>query len=324
MKINEFERPQQLDEGLGDAIGAASRALIGDYATSAIKGAFTGRGTKNQLTYDLFFKDFYNDAMASLKTGIQSGIVDPNLKTGPAAPANNAPPAAADSDTKPPSPTPPEAAEKPSSKQAVNAVQQGLPKQRLDITGKTGSGIGGIPQNKFTAPASQAELDADWERMASGTNENTQFHKLNYIFENIMQMMDDENQPENTEPTAMSISQFMMEFFTKYMSGVNWKSKQNMIQPLVLDIQRGYQQGGYKDAIKNLAKAAYTLQQASGSISAGAKNAAPASDNKKSSSTLDFGVHDTTIPTEFEKQMQTLQKTNPQAYKAYIAKHRGK
>lgn len=78
MKINEFKKTEQLDEGLGDAIGGAARALVGDHAVSAIKGAFTGKGTKEQLTQDLFFKDFINDASNSLRNAVKSGIVNPN------------------------------------------------------------------------------------------------------------------------------------------------------------------------------------------------------------------------------------------------------
>jgi hypothetical protein len=78
MKINEFKKTERLDEGLGDALGGAARALVGDHAVSAIKGAFTGKGTKEQLTQDLFFKDFINDASSSLSNAVKSGIVNPN------------------------------------------------------------------------------------------------------------------------------------------------------------------------------------------------------------------------------------------------------
>lgn len=98
MKINEINPSSRVDEGLGSALDTASRGLFGDYATSAIKGMFTGRGTKEQLTYDLFFKDFYNDALASLTNGIQSGVVDPSLEMSPdgedSVPADDAGPSA--------------------------------------------------------------------------------------------------------------------------------------------------------------------------------------------------------------------------------------
>lgn len=80
MKINEFKTPSSVDEGLGDAFGGAARALVGDRAVSSIKGAFTGKGTKEQLTQDLFFKDFINDAATSLNNAVKSKLVNPNIQ----------------------------------------------------------------------------------------------------------------------------------------------------------------------------------------------------------------------------------------------------
>jgi hypothetical protein len=83
MKINEIKQPTTVNEGVGDMLGGLSRALVGDQATSAIKGMFTGRGTKSQLTQDIFFKDFINDAITSLQNGIKSGVIDPRLTSEP-------------------------------------------------------------------------------------------------------------------------------------------------------------------------------------------------------------------------------------------------
>jgi len=51
------------------------------FFTSALKGAFTGQGTQQQLTQDIFLRDFYQDALTSLKNGIKGGLVDPSLDT---------------------------------------------------------------------------------------------------------------------------------------------------------------------------------------------------------------------------------------------------
>ena len=92
MKINEIKQPTIVNEGVGDMLGGLSRALVGDQATSAIKGMFTGRGTKSQLTQDIFFKDFINDAITSLQNGIKSGVIDASLisEPTPSTPAANA------------------------------------------------------------------------------------------------------------------------------------------------------------------------------------------------------------------------------------------
>ena len=77
MKINEFEKRNQVDEGIGNALSAAARAGFGDRAISGIKGSFTGAGSEKQLAYDLFVKDFIKDAIVSLQNAVNSGIVVP-------------------------------------------------------------------------------------------------------------------------------------------------------------------------------------------------------------------------------------------------------
>jgi hypothetical protein len=100
MKINEINQPQQVDEGIRDSLTGLSQSLIGDYGTAAIKGMFTGKGTKKQLEYDTFFKDFFNDAVTSLQNGIKSGIVDKNLSM------SGIPAPAGDGEVDPPTVTP--------------------------------------------------------------------------------------------------------------------------------------------------------------------------------------------------------------------------
>ncbi len=72
MKINEINQPKQIDEGIGSA-------LIGDRAAAAVRGFFSGKGTKHTMYQQAFLKDFYQDAITSLDNGIRGGFVDPNL-----------------------------------------------------------------------------------------------------------------------------------------------------------------------------------------------------------------------------------------------------
>ena len=69
MKINEINQSKQLDESLAGK-------MFGDVPMAAIKGLFTGKGTKHQLAQDIFIRDFYQDAITSLDNGIKSGYVD--------------------------------------------------------------------------------------------------------------------------------------------------------------------------------------------------------------------------------------------------------
>lgn len=106
MKINEIKQPTTVNEGVGDMLGGLSRALVGDQATSAIKGMFTGRGTKSQLTQDIFFKDFINDAITSLQNGIKSGVIDTRLTSEPTTTSSSTTPGAHDVDPSKVTPAP--------------------------------------------------------------------------------------------------------------------------------------------------------------------------------------------------------------------------
>lgn len=76
MKINEINQPKQIDEGIGSA-------LIGDRAAAAVRGFFSGKGTKHTMYQQAFLKDFYQDAITSLDNGIRGGFIDPSAASDP-------------------------------------------------------------------------------------------------------------------------------------------------------------------------------------------------------------------------------------------------
>jgi hypothetical protein len=78
MKINEFKSPKpEINEGFLDA-------LIGDYGAAGLQSMFKpGMTTKAQLAKNIFIKDFVGDALASLTTGLQTGVINPNTGTTP-------------------------------------------------------------------------------------------------------------------------------------------------------------------------------------------------------------------------------------------------
>ena len=281
MKINELSQPDQLDEGIGDAIGGVSRALVGDYATSSIKGMFTGRG-KEQLTYDLFFKDFYQDALASLTNGIQSGIIDPGIQSpaSPVSPATSQTGAAktqAPGDTAQPGPA--GGGQKPGADPinqaygrvvgAMRNVQSGtkpLPKTMIDSITKdiqngrfnkdwaiqTGSKIVSLAQKGYDV----SELKKSWDSVTAigrkqGTVQENVFSRLDAIFESIIR--------EQETGGAKSISEYMLDWFTAYMGGTNWGSYKPSIMKLVKNIEDTYASDKGKAGIKQLAKAAYAI-----------------------------------------------------------------
>jgi hypothetical protein len=72
MKINEISTPSNVNEGIGSA-------LIGDTAAAAVRGFFSGKGTKHTMDQQAFLKDFYQDAITSLDNGIRGGFIDKNI-----------------------------------------------------------------------------------------------------------------------------------------------------------------------------------------------------------------------------------------------------
>jgi hypothetical protein len=78
MKLNDFKQSEQkLDE-------FRLSSLLGDYGSAAAKKMFgqtDGKSVQSQMAMDIFLKDFVDDAIAGLTSGVKSGLIDPNLKT---------------------------------------------------------------------------------------------------------------------------------------------------------------------------------------------------------------------------------------------------
>ncbi len=86
MKLNDFKQTEKkLDE-------FRLSSLLGDYGSAAAKKMFgqtDGKSVQSQMAMDIFLKDFVDDAISGLVSGVKSGLIDPNLKTkGPAKPVN--------------------------------------------------------------------------------------------------------------------------------------------------------------------------------------------------------------------------------------------
>ncbi len=348
MKINEIKEPSNVNEGVGDAVGGLSRALVGDYATSAIKGMFTGKGTKEQLRQDVFFKDFYNDAVTSLQNGIKSGIVDASLSGSPSAAPGEEP---VDPNSVQPAAGEPGANAAPSAtsnavtakkaqqqttqtinnyikgaasainsttdkkqkialtKELVNSMadRQGSPEWENALAGVQGiikragvdpnfaaTAISNLKAGKTMSEAWRVyvanllieSVGLTWKDLGLCVLKEgktyyiaeTRFVKMNNIFESIM---------EQTEG-AKSISEYMLEWFTAYMSGTNWESYRPKITELCKNIEAAYNKGNWKDAIKTLAKAAFAIPGVG--KAAGAKNINGQQGSAANKTTQDFGA----------------------------------
>jgi hypothetical protein len=74
MKLDEFKKLEEL----------RLSSLLGDYGAAAVKkmtGQAGGKSVQQQMAQDMFLKDFVGDAVSSLETAIEGGLVDPNIKS---------------------------------------------------------------------------------------------------------------------------------------------------------------------------------------------------------------------------------------------------
>lgn len=110
----------------------------------------------------------------------------------------------------------------------------------------------------------------------------SKYVKLNQLFESIVEVAGGGQQ---------SVGQYMLDWFNQYMNGVDWKSKEGVVLPLIQSIEDSYP-SGYKRAIKTLAKTAFAISKASPTLPAGMKDEADklAKDDKKEEPVDGFGM----------------------------------
>lgn len=87
--------------------------------------------------------------------------------------------------------------------------------------------------------------------------------KLNNLFENIVNLTETDGK--------QSISQYMLNWFNQYMTGVNWQPQKQLILSTLTDLENTYPKG-YKDKIKTLAKTAFALSKSSTAMPIGMKD----------------------------------------------------
>lgn len=90
----------------------------------------------------------------------------------------------------------------------------------------------------------------------------SRYVKLNQLFESIV---------EATTGGQQSVGQYMLDWFNQYMAGVDWKSKEGVVLPIIQSIEDSYP-SGYKSAIKTLAKTAFAISKSSPTLPAGMKD----------------------------------------------------
>ena len=211
---------------------------------SSIKGMFTGQGGYQTQVQDIFIKDFVQDALTSLNNGVKGGLIDPNIKTAGATTStsatsnNNANDNASGGQqymgkvapnagpaTKPAAPASPFATPTLNQKPTTVSTTPGTTSKPGDIT------KGGI--NLKVA--------------------ETSYDKMNRVFESII------NIDEATQ--ARTVADFMMDWFTQYMQGVEWSASKPMVQQKLEQLQKEYP-NNVKQNLTNLARIGLALSKA--------------------------------------------------------------
>ena len=144
-----------------------------------------------------------------------------------------------------------------------------------------------------------------------------EFKKMDQVFESIVAELFGNKQPVEG---AERISSFMMDWFGKWMYGVNWQGRKPQVQSLINAIETSYPNGNWKGAIRQLARAAYAYSNASSSLPKGVKNAKipagkqPTNTANRSSSMIDVLAGGNT---DAEEQIKQLLKNNPSLANKY-------
>lgn len=110
-----------------------------------------------------------------------------------------------------------------------------------------------------TAPSAAAVPGA-----SAGLTES-RYQRLNAIFESIVEA-----------DGADSITEYMTTWFDLYMKGVDWRAKQNVVMPIIQEIEKTYATDQGRAAIEKLGRVAFSLSGPAKQAPAGSKDAASA------------------------------------------------
>jgi hypothetical protein len=128
----------------------------------------------------------------------------------------------------------------------------------------------GIQSGLIDAEKSATKPDASAEAGASAGVIESRYQKLNAIFESIVEA-----------DGADSITEYMTTWFDMYMKGVDWRAKQNVVMPIIQEIEKTYATDQGRAAIEKLGRVAFSLSGPAKQPPAGARDAKDASPKPK-------------------------------------------
>jgi hypothetical protein len=98
----------------------------------------------------------------------------------------------------------------------------------------------------------------------------SRYQRLNAIFESIVEA-----------DGADSITEYMTTWFDMYMKGVDWRAKQNVVMPIIQEIEKTYATDQGRAAIEKLGRVAFSLSGPAKQAPAGARDATDAGPEPK-------------------------------------------
>ena len=294
---------------------------------SSIKGLFTGQGGYQTKVQDIFIKDFVQDALTSLNNGVKGGLI------GTAAPAatSTAAPAAAPAGVSGTATQQGQGAQAPlkatttsvkfngpgapGAGNAAPAAGQASTQPQTQYMGKIAPNAG--PATKPAAPVSpfstptlnqpkttvsttpgnkNSKPGAITKGGAGMTMKESSYDKMNRIFESIINIEEEAGQ--------RTIADFMMDWFTQYMQGVNWQSSQAVVKQKLDQLQKEYP-NNVKKNLTDLARIGLALSKA----------ASPAGAPQEFSQAI---KQEATTLEELKAALEELAKTDPDGYNELI------
>lgn len=219
---------------------------------SSIKGMFTGQGGYQTKVQDIFIKDFVQDAITSLNNGVKGGLISTAAPAvGTSAPAASAPGAAPTSSSAAvPTTSPTQVPPAQQTGQAMNNQQTATAKMQ------SRAGIQPTGQPMPAAQRTRANIQARKMKAAQKpvpVKEST-YDKMNRIFESIINV--------DEEAGQRTVADFMMDWFTQYMQGVNWQSSQAVVKQKLDQLQKEYP-NNVKKNLTDLARIGLALSKVS-------------------------------------------------------------
>lgn len=211
---------------------------------SAIKDRFQQGGYQTQVQ-NIFIKDFVQDALTSLNNGVKGGLIDPNIKT--AGGASNVSSAQANNNAN----------------DNASGGQQYMGKIAPNAGPATKPAAPASPfatptlnQPKTTVSASSGGTSKPGSITTGGAGlkvAETPYDKMNRVFESIINI--------DEAAQARTVADFMMDWFTQYMQGVEWAGSKAIVQQKLDQLQKEYP-NNVKQNLTNLARVGLALSKA--------------------------------------------------------------